>query len=200
MPKRSNRSGFSSSITQKRETRRYLCHRRFKTILPKEEIYRKIQLAHKNKTGLNTCEIDCFLYNLPNYLGCFSQDALANLAIRSLPVSLIVNLDTSSMAGSHWIALVIRKRTIEVFDPFGFNFQKWPPVTSRILIDFLHKFALRRRVFISRDIQSVNSTLCGFYCIFFLYFRLTHSFRDCTNYFSVTNLDINDDILVDSFK
>lgn len=177
-----------------------LCHRTSKTIIQKAQIYSKIKKAQQNKTGLTSCELECILRNLPDFLGCFSQDMLESLRIRSLPTSLIVNLDSSQEPGSHWIALIIRKKTLEIFDSFGLNFHKWPRVLPRKLFNFLHRFALRRRVFISRDIQSVTSTLCGFYCIYFLYNRLKFSFRDCTNHFSVTNLNINDDILVDSFK
>ena len=197
MQKRSDGSGFSKS---QEKSERYFCHRPFKTLLPKAEIYRKIKKARQNKTGLTSCEIECFLYNIPDFLGCFSQDLLQSLVIKSLPASLIVNLDTSSRPGSHWLAIIIRKRTLEIFDPFGFNFKKWPLVSPHILFNFLHKFALRRRVYISRDIQPQSSSLCGFYCILFLYCRLSHTFTDCTKDFSVTNLNINDDILVDSFK
>ena len=191
MQERSNR---------KRSATGRLCHRTSKAIIQKAQIYDKIKKARQNKKGLTSCELECFLRNLPDFLGCFSQDMLDSLKIRSLPASLIVNLDSCQQPGSHWIALIIRKKTLEIFDSFGFNIHKWPRVLPSKLFNFLHRFALRRRVFISRDIQSVTSTLCGFYCIYFLYNRLKFSFSDCTNHFSVTNLNINDDILVDSFK
>lgn len=203
MSKRSERERYkatsSTSHNRKRSPRRFLCHRITKTIVQKKEIKKAIKQENKDKKGLNSCFINCMLYNVPNFIGCFSQDQLQTLVIRSLPVSLIVNLDTSSSSGSHWIALRIAKKTLEIFDPLGFNVSKWPGKIPYFLFQFLHKFSVHRRVLISREIQPDNSTLCGFYCIFFLYYRLTHTFHDCTKPFSRKQLRKNDIILQNLF-
>ena len=164
----------------------------------KVEIQQALKKEAIQKEGLNACQIQCFLANSPNFLGCFAQDQLSTLNIRSLPVFLIVNFDHSYSSGTHWIALKIDKRSIEIFDPLGFNSLRWPNV-PHFLLDFLHKFSLNRQILLSKEIQPFNSTLCGFYCIFFVLYRVFHSFRACNKLFSA-KLYKNDQILSDIFN
>ena len=190
----------STPIDRPRSRRRFLCHRTSKALIQRVEIQRAIHKEKRDKTGLAGCQINCILYNIPNFIGCFAQDELKTLIIRSLPVSLIANLDHSGSEGSHWIALRISQKSLEIFDPLGFNVNRWPGKIPYFLLHFLHKFSIHRRVYISKEIQPDNSTLCGFYCIFFLYYRLSHTFTDCLKPFSLTNLGKNDDILETLFE
>jgi len=164
----------------------------------KTKIKKEIKKESKIQEGVTAGFINNALKLFPNFLGCFAQDQLKHLIIRSLPVSLIVNFDYSSSKGSHWVAIRIDRKRLEIFDPLGFNVRRWPNIPI-YLIDFLHKFAIHRRVLISREIQPQRSSLCGFYCIFFIYFRIFNSFADCTNIFSI-NLYKNDYILTDFFN
>jgi len=162
----------------------------------------KIKKALKNektkKEGISACHINCILADTPNFLGCFAQDELSSLSIRSLPVYLIVNFDNSFSRGTHWIALRIDKSRLEIFDPLGFNSLRWPS-TPHLLLDFLHKLATHRSIYTSKEIQPYTSTLCGFYCIFFVIYRSVHTFSTCTRYFS-TILKKNDNILINFFN
>ena len=67
-------------------------------------------------------------------------------------------------------SLNFHQNKLEIFDPLGFNVQRWPNIPHHLL-DFLHKFSLHRNIRISKEIQPLKSTLCGFYCVFFI-FRL----------------------------
>lgn len=159
----------------------------------KTKLKKEIQKEKAQKLGITACTIHCLLSNSPNFLGCFAQDELKNLKICSLPVFLVVNFDHSYSTGTHWVALYITKRRLEIFDPLGFNTLRWPNI-PHFLLDFLHKFSVHRRIFISKEIQPYTSTFCGFYCIFFILYRCNHTFNNCNNFFS-PKLYKNDKIL-----
>ena len=162
------------------------------------KIKNEIKKESKIKLGLSSNKIEYYLRNCPNFLGCFAEDQLSNLYVRSLPITLIVNFDHSGLDGSHWVAIHIERKTLEIFDPLGFNVKRWPRIPY-FLLDFLHNFSLHRRVFISGEIQPAKSTLCGFYCIFFVLYRQSNSFNACTQPFSL-KLSKNDLILSNLFN
>jgi len=164
----------------------------------KKKISKEIKIERQKKTGIDSCQINCHLSKVSNFLGCFAQDELSSLSIRSLPVYLVTNFDHSFSSGTHWIALKIDKRKIEIFDPLGFNSLRWPNI-PHMLLDFLHKFSFHRRIVISKEIQPYSSTLCGFYCIFFILYRSVNTFSNCTGYFS-SKLKKNDRILFNFFN
>ena len=87
----------------------------------KIEVVKEIKKQIKIKEGLSASKINCILVNEPHFLGCFADDHLRTLSIQSFPAFLFVNLDKSSQVGSHWICLRVDRKTIEIFDPFGFN-------------------------------------------------------------------------------
>ena len=164
----------------------------------KKEIKKQIKASTVKKVGITACKINCILSRAPNFLGCFAQDELTSLTICSLPVYLIVNFDHSYSSGTHWIALRISKRYLEIFDPLGFNALRWPNI-PHFLLDFLHKFSIHRRILISKEIQPYASTLCGFYCIYFIVYRSANTFSNCNNLFSL-NLYKNDKILTNFYN
>ena len=162
------------------------------------KLKKEIQKEKIKKVGITSCTINCILSNSPNFLGCFAQDELKTLTICSLPVYIIVNFDHSYSNGTHWIALYITRKRLEIFDPLGFNTLRWPNI-PHFLLDFLHKFSVHRRIFISKEIQPYSSTFCGFYCIFFIVYRSTNTFSNCNNFFS-PKLYKNDKILTNFFS
>ena len=159
------------------------------------EIEKEIKKEKKEKAGLSCCKINYFLKNVPNYHGCYSPDQLDHLLIESLPIKFILNLDFSNKEGSHWIAVRIDKRSIELFDSLGFRLDKWPSVPNNFFI-FLQKMIHNRKLYTSRELQPSDSTLCGFYCIFYFLFREKLPFRKIVNFFSYS-LRKNDKILAD---
>ena len=166
--------------------------------IDKIKIQESIKAEANKKEGIDSNQINGFLKDCPHFLGCFAQDELQYLSIRTLPVFLIVNFDYDYSSGTHWIALRIDKRRLEIFDSLGFNTLRWPNI-PHCLLDFLHKYSIRRQICLSNEIQPYNSTLCGFYCIFFIHNRISHTFSNCNKLFS-DQLYKNDKILYNLFK
>ena len=161
----------------------------------KINLKKEIKIEKNEKIGLSASKINSYLANLPNFLGCYAQDQLINITFKSLPVFFVVNFDPSYAQGSHWVAIRVSKKSVEVYDTLGFDVRKWPSV-PKFLLYFLHKFTSHRKLYLLKNIQSQSSTLCGFYCIFFIIFRSTNNFKSCNNVFT-SNLNLNDEILYD---
>ena len=164
----------------------------------KVEIRKEIQKQIKVQKGLSSSKINCILADQPNFLGCFADDDLRHIAVQSYPAFLIVNLDKSSGTGSHWVCLRIDRRTIEIFDPLGFNIRLWPQKPF-YLLNFLHNFSFSRKLVFSVQIQPINSFLCGFYCVYYILMRDKLSLNNIQRKFS-GKLYKNDSILHYLFK
>ena len=71
----------------------------------------------------------------------------------------IINLNDSDEPGSHWTVLYcINDAYSMYFDPFGFK-------APECIEDVLHRYDYNKK-----QIQSIDSTSCGFYCIAFIKF------------------------------
>ena len=99
------------------------------------------------------------------------------------PSSYICNLDPSTMPGSHWVCLYFPPKGLpEYFDSFGF-----PPLEPFEL--FLGKSYRFNPCFI----QYPLSTVCGQYCIYFLWQRsLNKSMNIILSQFDENDLLFND--------
>ena len=148
------------------------------------ELKNEIKKEEKTQKGIDCCIINKFLVDIPNFLGCFSQDQLSNIIIDCLPLSLVVNFDSSSEKGSHWIAIYLEKRSVEVFDSLGFQMDRWPSFPSH-LIQFICRLSHSRQLLISGEIQPKNSSFCGFYCIYFIRARQKYTFNSILRHFSI---------------
>ena len=81
----------------------------------------------------------------------------------------IVNLEDSvapdggALPGTHWVSIFVdpRKKQAVYFDPFGF------PPPSKVVRAFSKFLPIDHS---SVQVQSANSTVCGYYCLFFIYF------------------------------
>ena len=144
----------------------------------------KIKKTFKNisKNGLSTIEITNILNNLPNFLGVYPQDYLNSLTILSYPVCFVVNLDESYLKGSHWVAISIFDKSIEIYDSLGFNVDLWPNYPIHF-IKFLSLYSHSHDFVITPRLQPDNSHLCGLYCIYFLIFRNIFTYQKCLSFF-----------------
>ena len=161
------------------------------------KIKTKVKTAYKKSEGAKASEISKMLACSPNFIGCFAENELKNLKLKSFPCFLIVNLDHDKQSGSHWISLYITRTQIEIWDTLGFRLLEWPRIPCDLL-KFLHNLVVTRKVLISRRMQSDASVLCGFYCVYFVLCRPYVSLSALMCNFD-SNLSLNDSKLIKFF-
>lgn len=94
--------------------------------------------------------------------GVYPRDLLP-LSVNS-PSAIVVNTDPQSRPGTHWTAIYINEyRAADFFDSYG----KPPNKESK---DFIQRNSRTSR-FSTASLQSLTSTVCGQYCVLFLFFR-----------------------------
>ena len=87
----------------------------------------------------------------------------------------ISNSDPQSMPGEHWIAFYFNHHTsmLEYFDSFGMPLIEYTDIYATLSSHNLIRMCVpANRVGI---LQSPSSTVCGHYCVMFLYWRARHS-------------------------
>lgn len=104
-----------------------------------------------------------------NFLGVYPLNRLPRglrKPDKAAACGLIANTDTDNLPGQHWIACILLPYGRgEVFDSFG----QVPPPRVQL---WMNKHCPRGWTFNSTLIQSPTSTLCGGYCLYYLYERL----------------------------
>ena len=122
------------------------------------------------------------------FLGVFSIDTVP----KKIPINhfLVCNTDTSKGDGIHWFALFRpTKNNLECFDSLGVTFQKTEILR---LINFSGVCKLK---FNESQIQPDSSSLCGEFCIYFLFERLhnlDYKFNELVNELFSDNLEDNE--------
>lgn len=105
--------------------------------------------------SLSNKEIDIILKNYKRFGGCYSKDNLPELKTNYY---YIINLeDSDAGSGTHWTCLYMKD------DDFGIYFDpmSYPPPKN---LDDMITTILWNPV----QIQDINSTACGYYCIVFI--------------------------------
>ena len=129
--------------------------------------------------------------NITNFKGCYYKDLLKKVEPNS---SYIINLnseydeDNKRNGGSHWVALVIDDdKQGMYFDPYGIGV---PLEITNLLKSNQYKI-----YHANKNIQSLMSNLCGFFCLGFIYF-LTVSKQRTKNIINDTSifLDLFEDL------
>lgn len=95
-----------------------------------------------------------------NYLGVFPRDRIPITSLDS-PCCLVHNTDPYGQSGTHWVAIYKdRHNRGFYFDSFGI-----PPQhrESKLCLDHCKEYYYNKR-----KLQSIWSTVCGQYCIFFV--------------------------------
>lgn len=127
-----------------------------------------------------------------HFIGVFPSDYLSYIRNHpTYPMSAIINLDNSTRPGTHWVAVYFKSRTEkEYMDSFGFP---PPPVFYSILSPFcLYNQTL---------LQNPISTLCGGYCLYYLFHRsIKDDMTSVLSPFSTTDFLYNDSIVQDFMK
>lgn len=132
------------------------------------------------------CAIHCDADMKKKVIGVFASDQIPKYYHRR-PFGLIVNSDPHYLGGRHWLAFYVDERgVLEAFDSYG-NF---PDMYSPFLKDFMRRFT--RKSVNTKILQSVDTKVCGQYCLFYLMCRCRgYSMTDFTNMFS-REYEIND--------
>lgn len=95
------------------------------------------------------------------FLGVYAADTLP-LRVPQRPCALVVNMDTSNLPGSHWVAIYVRSDGVgEYFDSYGLA-----PL-SKHHIKFLDTACSSWTVNKVR-LQGIYSSVCGQYCCLFV--------------------------------
>jgi hypothetical protein len=134
----------------------------------------------------NLLRADCRLST--SFEGVFASDQLPSFCESSCPAALVMNLDPSSRGGSHWVCIYVdgKTRCGEYFDSYGMR----PPVED--FVKFLDRNCARW-TYNDRELQSLDTDVCGHYCIWFLSERARgRSMDEIVAGFSPSNTARND--------
>ena len=160
----------------------------------------KTKIKEKTKK-INANFITSTLKCSPFFIGCYAENQLKSLTVTHFPCFLIVNVDSTEMTGSHWLAIGLFTDKIEIFDPLGFTIFNWARVPCHLL-EFLHRMSVSREVRVSPRIQSETSSFCGFYCIFYIILRRFTVLRKIVSCFTTTfsKMAENDNVLIKFYQ
>ena len=126
------------------------------------------------------------------FLGVYSRDYLPILSSKNVAAGFIVNTDTSNLPGTHWIACVLLPSGQgEVFDSFG----QIPPTSIQV---WMNRHCPRGWFYNTTCIQGPLTTLCGGYCLFYLYHRLVSN-MSMHNIISILSNSCNPDNVIKMF-
>ena len=96
------------------------------------------------------------------FQGVFPSDKLPT-SVSSYPALFIANVDTSDKPGSHWVAFYFTKdREGEFFDSYGLPPTNYSKTFTRFLKNNSNSW-----IFNTVTLQSINSKVCGHYCLYF---------------------------------
>ena len=98
--------------------------------------------------------------NYVKFLGVFAQDKIPRIdSSFSFPLCFVSNTHPSTKPGEHWVAFYYESpASLEFFDSYAL-----PPV--------IYGFSVKPLRMNHSPIQSLDSDVCGQYCIFYLYHR-----------------------------
>lgn len=143
---------------------------------------------------MNTVEIENILENVKYFRGVYPADKLPTLVSaiyrkhRNQPSCFISNTQGSREPGEHWVAFYIpasknqRSTPIEFFDSFGFH-NRLSFLHTNHFANFVRRLEKETRkptieIRINADrLQDDSSTLCGYYCIVYVFFRCQLNMR-----------------------
>ena len=104
-----------------------------------------------------------------SFSGVYACDQLSSIEINEYPKSFVVNTDPMDLPGTHWIAIYFNEQMKgEFFDSYGKQLIHY----DKHFFDFMNRNTVEWQ-HNKIQLQSAFSTVCGQYCIYFLY----HPFR-----------------------
>jgi hypothetical protein len=108
----------------------------------------------------NLLRADCKLSDV--FEGVYASDMLPAFCDTSGDgAAVVVNMDPSDRGGSHWVCMFVHKGRGEYFDSYGLA----PPLEE--FVNFLNRNSTSW-TYNKVELQSLNTNVCGHYCIWFL--------------------------------
>ena len=135
---------------------------------------------------METRQIDGILSRIiappSRFIGVFAKDQIPiPNKLTHFPACFVANTGTSNKKGEHWVAFWLEtSEHCEFFDSYGFS-------------PLIYGFNVPFTSFNTMSLQSLKSSVCGHFCIYYLYGRsrgLPMSL--ILNSFSISNLEWND--------
>ena len=128
---------------------------------------------------------------IKNFGGIYAKDKITNDMIKPSHFY-IINLDDfdSYRNGTHWTAFYYyrNRNRIEYFDSYGLK----PPQ----IISENYKY-----IYNSSQFQSYSSKACGYYCLYFIYYRFHGlSFYEIIKQFSLVDRGYNQNLIIIFFN
>jgi len=149
--------------------------------------------------NLSTEDLEKFLFSdvllYQNVEGVFAMDKLP--MEKNSKKCFIVNTDPSFLPGKHWIAVFIPSNSLpEFFDSLG----RSPSHYSEKILNFLLNKNSEGFVYNCKRLQGPQTSTCGLFCLYFLYFRIRgYSFVDILERFGL-NLNHNEYIVTEFYS
>jgi hypothetical protein len=94
------------------------------------------------------------------FVNVFAANELPNLPSQSLA---IVNCCNKNLTGLHWLALYKEGDVLEFFDTYGLHPNMYNLMGKLPQYNYL--------IYNHKRVQSLNSNVCGQYCLFFCYYK-----------------------------
>ena len=122
------------------------------------------------QTNMDTIQLTFILrkdrYMRGVFQGLYPSDKLPT-SVSSYPALFIANVDTSDKPGTHWVAFYFTKeRQGEFLDSYGLPPSNYTTTFSSFLNNNSNSWK-----FNSYTLQSIDSKVCGHYCLYFALFR-----------------------------
>lgn len=144
---------------------------------------------------MNSLQIEYFLknneYTRPHFIGVFPADRLPTRIDNKLnkAKAFVMNLSPSHEKGSHWVAVIVSKKSIEIFDTGGIVSLR----QNQYLKHFIKNHPRPRIIFNKCHLQGYTTDVCGEHCVMYLLCRFKNiSFRKYLDIYSYYNLKFND--------
>ena len=140
---------------------------------------------------LDTLQLDKTI-TAPGFLGAFPYDQIPTKPGIKL-FSLIINVDSSKLPGSHWIVLLFKEQQYYFFDSYGRSFKDitFPAMFTKTIKNYIGSTRFRYN---KKLLQQFTSNVCGEYCVFFIREMTNKTFKSILGLFS-DNLIFNDQLV-----
>lgn len=121
------------------------------------------------------------------FQGVFPSDELPPV-VKHYPAAIVANVDPRGKPGSHWCAFYFSSdRKGEFFDSYGLK----PGDYTQAFQDFLSKNS-KAWSYNHHRLQSLDSNVCGHYCLYFLTYRCRHVDMETITARFTHNVKLND--------